>query len=91
MSVVLEARDITKVYGNPSDEFTEAAASNAAPSGTAQRALAQTDFVGIAIHCGVGGGICAATNTRAPISYPMSRAVTTGFSDSLARSISIPC
>src|SRR5690349_1158320 len=38
--------DITKVFGNPSPQFSEALASNAAPSGTAARALAQTDFVG---------------------------------------------
>src|SRR4029077_2821001 len=38
---------------------------NAAPSGTAARAKALTDYVGIAIHCANGGGICPshATNT----------------------------
>ena len=32
--------------------------SQIAPAGTAARNIAQTDFVGIAIHCGAGGGIC---------------------------------
>ena len=51
--------DITKVFGNPSPQFTEASASNAAPSGTAARALAQTDFVGFAIHCAQNAPACA--------------------------------
>ena len=51
--------DITKVFGNPSQQFTEAAISNAAPSGTAARAKAQTDFVGFAIHCAQGSALCA--------------------------------
>jgi hypothetical protein len=52
--------DITKVFGNPSPQATEAIASAAAPSGTAARAKAQTDFVGFAIHCGQGSATCAA-------------------------------
>jgi len=52
--------DITKVFGNPSPQFTEAVASNAAPAGTAARAKAQTDFVGLAVHCAQGSSICAA-------------------------------
>lgn len=51
--------DVTKVFGNPSPQFTEASNSNAAPSGTAARALAQTDFVGFAIHCATGSATCA--------------------------------
>src|SRR6185436_8802943 len=58
------AGDITKVFGAGSSEFNEALASNAAPANTAARNLAQTDFVGLAIHCGKGGGICAG-NARA--------------------------
>src|SRR5712691_6839077 len=50
--------DMTKVFGSDSLEWLEAQASNAAPAGTAARQLAQTDFVGIALHCGQGGGIC---------------------------------
>ena len=52
--------DMTQVFGAGSPEWIEATASNAAPAGTAARAKAQTDFVGIAIHCAQGGGICAA-------------------------------
>src|SRR5262245_13275622 len=51
--------DVTKVFGNPSPQFTEALASNAAPFGTAARALAQTDFVGFAVHCAQGSSLCA--------------------------------
>ncbi len=51
--------DITKVFGAGSPQFNEAVASNAAQSGTADRAKAQTDFVGFAIHCAQGSPICA--------------------------------
>jgi hypothetical protein len=59
--------DMTQVFGAGSPEWNEAAASNAAPRGTKERALAQTDFVGMAIHCAAGGGICNRTpgNARA--------------------------
>ncbi|HTC85718.1 MAG TPA: hypothetical protein VK656_03390 [Candidatus Acidoferrum sp.] len=50
--------DITKVFGNPSPQATEAMASAAAASGTAARAKAQTDFVGYAIHCSQGSSTC---------------------------------
>jgi hypothetical protein len=56
-NVVLEntgtgpAGDMTKVFGSGSPEWNEALAANAAPAGTAARNLAQTDFVGLAIHC----------------------------------------
>jgi acid phosphatase len=43
------AGDMTKVFGVGSPEWNEA---------VANPALAQTDFVGIAIHCAVNGGIC---------------------------------
>jgi hypothetical protein len=60
--------DMTKVFGPGSDEWNEAVASNAAPSGTAARNLAQTDFVGMAIHCAAGGGICTGnTHARADL------------------------
>src|SRR5262245_50311686 len=52
--------DMTKVFGSGSPEWNEAVTSNNAQSGTAARQLAQTNFVGIAIHCAKGGGICAA-------------------------------
>src|SRR5262249_42149479 len=51
--------DITKVFGSGSPQSNEAFASNAAPSGTAARAKAQTDFVGFAIHCAPGSVVCA--------------------------------
>jgi hypothetical protein len=54
--------DMTKVFGAGSAEWNEALASNSAPAGTAARALAQTDFVGIGVHCGSGGGICAGSS-----------------------------
>src|SRR5438552_5621793 len=62
--------DMSEVFGTGSPEWSEAVASNAAPGGTAARAKALTDYVGIAIHCGSGGGICARnatniTNSRA--------------------------
>ena len=50
--------DMTKVFGVGSPEWNEGRASQIAPGNTAARALAQTDFVGIAIHCASGGGIC---------------------------------
>ena len=51
--------DITKVFGNPSSQATEAIASAGAPYGTAARQLAQTDFVGFAIHCAQSSATCA--------------------------------
>ena len=62
--------DMTKVFGAGSPEWLEAQASNAAPAGTAARQLAQTDFVGIAIHCGAGGGICAGNPNARPDLLP---------------------
>src|SRR5438105_7071113 len=56
--------DMSEAFGTGSPEWNEAFASNAAPSGTAARAKALTDFVGIAIHCAQGGGICAANATN---------------------------
>jgi hypothetical protein len=60
--------DMTKVFGAGSPEWNEAVASNAAPPGTPERQLAQTDFVGIDVHCAAGGGICTGdTNARPDI------------------------
>jgi hypothetical protein len=56
--------DMSEAFGTGSPEWTEAVASNAAPSGTAARAKALTDFVGIAIHCAQGGGICTQNPTN---------------------------
>jgi hypothetical protein len=62
--------DMTKVFGQGSPEWNEALASNAAPAGTAARALAQTDFVGFAVHCGRGGGLCAGNPDAKPDALP---------------------
>ena len=52
--------DMTKVFGEGTPEWNEGRASQIANPGTASRALAQTDFVGIAIHCAdpTTPGIC---------------------------------
>jgi hypothetical protein len=52
--------DVFKVFGAGSPQLAEANTSNAAPSGSAARNLAQTDFVGLAIHCAQGSAMCAA-------------------------------
>ena len=55
--------DVTKVFGSGTPQFTEATTSNAASSGSAARALAQTDFVGFAVHCAKGSTLCASGET----------------------------
>ena len=62
--------DMSEAFGVGSPEWNEAVASNAAPPNTAARAKAQTDFVGIAVHCGTGGGICASNATNVANSRP---------------------
>jgi hypothetical protein len=62
--------DMTKVFGQGSDEWNEAVTSNAAAPGTAARTLAQTDFVGMAVHCGAGGGICKDNPKARPDALP---------------------
>jgi hypothetical protein len=76
-NVVLEntgtgpAGDMTKVFGSGSPEWLEAQASNAAPPGTAARNLAQTDFVGIAVHCAkTSKSICARNDHARPDLLP---------------------
>jgi hypothetical protein len=70
-NVVLEntgtgpAGDMTKVFGSGSPEWLEADASNKAPAGTKERTLAQTDFVGIAVHCAKTPGSICTDNTDA--------------------------
>jgi hypothetical protein len=70
-NVVLEntgtgpAGDMTKVFGAGSPEWLEAQTSNAAPPGTALRNLAQTDFVGIAVHCAQSSDSICAGNAHA--------------------------
>jgi hypothetical protein len=62
--------DMTKVFGFGSPEWLEAQSSNAAPPGTPERLKAQTDFVGLAIHCASGGGICAGNPKARPDLLP---------------------
>ena len=49
--------DMSEAFGTGSPEWLDAVASNSAPFGTAARAKALTDYVGIAVHC-AQGGIC---------------------------------
>src|SRR5215208_806652 len=76
-NVVLEntgigpAGDMTKVFGTGSSEWLEAQTSNAALPGTALRNLAQTDFVGMAIHCAkTPSSICAGDSHARPDLLP---------------------
>ena len=75
--------DMTKVFGAPTPpvaascpdaahpEWCEALASNAAASGTAARNLAQTDFVGMAIHCtNTATSVCSGNATARPDALP---------------------
>ncbi len=71
--------DMTKVFGSGSAEWNEAVASNAAPPGTAARNLAQTDFVGMAIHCAADGGICTGNPHARPDLLPDEPGGYTGF------------
>src|SRR4029453_12341318 len=62
--------DMTKVFGEGPPEWKEGPASQIAPFATAARAKALTDFVGIAIHCGSGGGICNDSANSKPDQLP---------------------
>jgi hypothetical protein len=62
--------DMSQAFGTGSPEWSDAVASNAAPSGTAARAKALTDYVGIAIHCAQGGGICTSNAKNIANSRP---------------------
>jgi outer membrane murein-binding lipoprotein Lpp len=53
------AGDMTRVFGVGSPEWNEGRDSQLAASGTAARTVAQTDFVGYAIHCAQGAAPCA--------------------------------
>jgi hypothetical protein len=54
--------DMTKVFGSGSPEWNEAVASAAAPAGSKTRNQAQTDFVGIGVHCAQGNDLCSSSN-----------------------------
>jgi hypothetical protein len=51
--------DLTKVFGEGSPQWLEGRFSQTSPSGTKDRTLAQTDFVGFSIHCASGSSLCA--------------------------------
>ncbi len=56
---------MTRVFGEGSPEWNEGFDSQVSPAGTARRNKAQTDFVGLAIHCGNGGTSLCAGNPNA--------------------------
>jgi hypothetical protein len=56
--------DIYEVFGPGSAEFNQTAA-DLASSDPKIRARPQADYVGIAVHCGAGGGICNTPNSGA--------------------------
>src|SRR5438309_7023898 len=62
--------DMSEAFGTGSPEWNDAVASNAAPSGTALRAKAFIDYLGIAIHCAQGSGICSSNGTNVANSRP---------------------
>ena len=62
--------DMSEAFGTGSPEWNDAVASNLAPSGTPARAKAFTDYVGIALHCAQGGGICTSNATNTTNSRP---------------------
>jgi hypothetical protein len=62
--------DMTTIFGEGSPEWNEGKASQLAPSGSAARALAQTDFVGIAVHCGDAGSSICNSQYGAPNAKP---------------------
>jgi hypothetical protein len=58
--------DVTSLFGEGSDAWNEAKASQLALPGTAARTLAQTDLVGIAIHCAKGTSPCSGNPNARP-------------------------
>ncbi len=57
--------DVTALFGTGSDAYNEAQTSAVALAGTAARTKAQTDLVGIAIHCAVGATSPCSGNSNA--------------------------
>jgi hypothetical protein len=60
------AGDMTRVFGVGSPEWNEGRDSQLATGGTAARLVAQTDFVGYAIHCAKGATPCAGDPHASP-------------------------
>ncbi|HLK91241.1 MAG TPA: hypothetical protein VKZ18_15190 [Polyangia bacterium] len=71
--------DVATVFGTSSPQFAEAKASAAAASGTAAANLAQTDFVGLAVHCAQGSTRCATGNGGVADKLPGEPGGYTGF------------
>ncbi len=71
--------DMTKVFGEGSPEWNDGKASQLAAFGTAARAKALTDYVGIAIHCAAGGGICNRNANARPDVLPDEPGTYAGF------------
>jgi len=66
-----QAGDMTKVFGEGSPEWNEGLASQISNPGTKERNLAQTDFVGMAIHCAkAADSICAGNDHARPDLLP---------------------
>jgi hypothetical protein len=72
--------DVATVFGTGSLQFAEAKASAAAASGTAANAKAQTDFVGLAVHCAQGSSRCGTANGGVPDLLPGEPGGYTGYS-----------
>ena len=74
------AGDMTKVFGEGSPEWNEGLASQKANPGTAARNVAQTDFVGLAVHCATtSDSICAGNSHARPDQLPDEPGGYTGF------------
>ena len=58
--------DVTSLFGERSEAWNEARDSQLAPAGSAARTLAQTDLVGIAIHCAKGSSPCTSNPNARP-------------------------
>jgi hypothetical protein len=72
--------DVATVFGTGSLQFAEAQASAAAASGSAGRNKAQTDFVGLAVHCAQGSSRCSSANGGVTDSLPGEPGGYTGYS-----------
>ena len=57
--------DLTAAFGAGTPEWQEGLTSQTAPYGSAAANKATTDFVGISVHCGAGGGVCNRPNSGA--------------------------
>jgi hypothetical protein len=72
--------DLTTLFGVGSPEWNEGKASQTAPSGTAARTLAFTDFVGLAIHCSnASDSVCRGNPNARPDPLPDEPGGYTGF------------